>query len=154
MGIRTSKTCFVYNNIFEFKNSSGTNRGQIRGVSSTVVAYDTSSDRRLKKDIQDMPSMYNTVKNLKPSKFTWKENNQDDYGFIAQEVYSTLPNLRGDIPYCDITDSKFDIENRQRMRSEISENGEIRHLNPDEFVKVVREKICQKYLQVSCNIVH
>lgn len=103
------------NNIFEFKNSSGANRGQIRGVSSTVVAYDTSSDRRLKKDIQDMPSMYNTIKNLKPSKFTWKENNQDDYGFIAQEVYSILPNLRGDIPYCDITDSKFDIENPKRQ---------------------------------------
>ena len=58
--------------------------------------------------------MYNIVKNLKPSKFNWKDdNNQEDYGFIAQEVYNLIPNLRGEISesYCNVNSPDFDIEN-------------------------------------------
>ena len=60
-----------------------------------------------------MPSMYNIVKNLKPSKFNWKDDNQEDYGFIAQEVYNLIPNLRGEISesYCNVNSPDFDIEN-------------------------------------------
>ena len=99
----------AYNNanwIFSFQNSSGTTRGQIDGTDGTSIAYQTSSDRRLKKDILDMPSMYDTIKNLKPSKFKWKENDKEDFGFIAQDVYNILPNLRG-----DMSDIYFDLEN-------------------------------------------
>ena len=107
----------AYNNanwIFSFQNASGTTRGQIDGTDSTSIAYQTSSDRRLKKDISDMPSMYDKIKNLKPSKFKWKENDKEDFGFIAQDVYNILPNLRGDMSdiYFDL--ESFDIENPVR----------------------------------------
>lgn len=106
----------AYNNsnyIFEFKNTSGTNRGQITGNGSGAVLYQTSSDRRLKTNIQEMPSMYDKIKNLKPSKFNWKIDNKEDYGFIAQEVYSLIPSLRGEISedYCDVNNDNFDFEN-------------------------------------------
>lgn len=100
--------------IFSFQNASGTTRGQIDGTDATSIAYQTSSDRRLKKDILDMPSMYDKIKNLKPSKFKWKENDKEDFGFIAQDVYNILPNLRGDMSdiYFDL--ESFDIENPVR----------------------------------------
>ena len=102
------------NTIFEFQNAAGGLRGQIQGAGSSNISYLTSSDRRLKTNIQEMPSMYNIVKNLKPSKFNWKDdNNQEDYGFIAQEVYNLIPNLRGEISesYCNVNSPDFDIEN-------------------------------------------
>jgi hypothetical protein len=99
--------------IFEFQNAAGTNRGQITGNGSGGVLYQTSSDRRLKTNIQEMPSMYDKIKNLKPSKFNWKIDNKEDYGFIAQEVYNLIPSLRGEISeaYCDINADNFDFEN-------------------------------------------
>ena len=99
--------------IFEFQNAAGTNRGQITGNGSGGVLYQTSSDRRLKTNIQEMPSMYDKIKNLKPSKFNWKIDNKEDYGFIAQEVYSLIPSLRGEISeaYCDVNNGNFDFEN-------------------------------------------
>jgi len=101
------------NTIFEFQNAAGSLRGQIQGAGSSAVSYLTSSDRRLKTNIQEMPSMYNIVKNLKPSIFNWKSDNQEDYGFIAQEVYNLIPNLRGEISesYCNVNSPDFDIEN-------------------------------------------
>ena len=105
-----------YNYIFEFQNSIGAYRGSIEGDSASAVNYNTSSDKRLKNNIQEMPSMYNIVKNLKPSKFNWKYDNQEDYGFIAQEVYKLIPNLRSKISenYCNINSIDFDIDNPVR----------------------------------------
>lgn len=97
--------------IFEFKNNSGVQRGRIVGNGSGAVTYNTTSDRRLKKEIEEMPSMYEKIKSLKPSKFKWKADNKEEYGFIAQEVYNVFPNFRGELPYCDINSSSFDIEN-------------------------------------------
>jgi len=97
--------------IFEFKNTSGVQRGRIVGNGTGAVLYNTSSDRRLKDNIQEMPSMYNVIKELKPSKFNWKSGNKEDYGFIAQDVYRLIPNLRGEIAYCDVNSEDFDIEN-------------------------------------------
>jgi hypothetical protein len=107
-----SSTGLDSNWIFEFQNAAGTNRGQITGNGSTVL-YQTSSDRRLKTNIQEMPSMYDKIKNLKPSKFNWKIDNKEDYGFIAQEVYNLIPSLRGEISeaYCDVNNDNFDFEN-------------------------------------------
>lgn len=102
--------------IFSFQNSSGTTRGNIQGNGSSGVVYNTSSDRRLKTSIEDMPSMYDKIKNLKPSKFFWKEDKKEDFGFIAQDVYKVLPNLRGDMSsdYFNLDDPNFDIDNPVR----------------------------------------
>jgi hypothetical protein len=82
------------NNIINFVNTAGTIRGSINGTSSTTVSYNTSSDRRLKKNIEPMPSQLENIKKLNARAFTWKETNQDDYGFIAQEIYSVYEHLR------------------------------------------------------------
>lgn len=105
-------------NIFEFKNSSGVQRGRIYGNGTSGVFYSTTSDRRLKTNIQDMPSMYDVIKNLKPSKFNWKIDNKEDYGFIAQDVFRVIPNLRGEVAYCDVNKEGFDIENPVKVDGE------------------------------------
>jgi hypothetical protein len=58
------------------------------------------SDIRLKKDIQELNVNYTEkVTSLKPKSYFMKDNkNRKHYGFIAQEVYKTIPDLiSGDI---------------------------------------------------------
>lgn len=97
--------------IFEFRNNSGVLRGRIVGNGSSGVLYNTTSDKRLKKDIEVMPSMYDKIKSLKPSKFKWKSDEKEEFGFIAQEVFNVFPNFRGELSYSDVNSPDFDIEN-------------------------------------------
>jgi hypothetical protein len=79
-----------------FKGLGGTAAGSIdnNGL-GTGVAYATSSDRRLKTNIQPMSSMLNNMMKLKPSKYNWVSNTDiEDYGFIAQEVFELFPEMR------------------------------------------------------------
>jgi hypothetical protein len=87
-------SCKAYNDtyyIINFQNSAGVARGQIAGVNSTSVAYNTSSDERLKENIEDMPSQLDNIQKLKPRKFNWKSSGEEDNGFIAQEYYKIYP---------------------------------------------------------------
>ena len=77
--------------IWDFLNSSGTRRGWINGSSATAVAYNTSSDKRLKKDIENLPSQIDNIKKLNVRKYRWIESNDDDIGFIYQEVKEVFP---------------------------------------------------------------
>jgi len=77
--------------IWDFLNSSGTRRGWINGSSATAVAYNTSSDKRLKKDIENLPSQIDNIKKLNVRKYKWIESNEDDIGFIYQEVKEVFP---------------------------------------------------------------
>ena len=79
--------------IWDFLNSSGTRRGWINGSSATAVAYNTSSDKRLKKDIENLPSQIDNIKKLNARKYKWIETNEDDIGFIYQEVKDVFPFL-------------------------------------------------------------
>ena len=82
--------------ILIFYNSARTgSKGKIRGTgASNSVVYDTNSDRRLKENITQMPSMLEKIKQLKPVYFTWKQDGKKGDGFIAQEVHKVLPQLR------------------------------------------------------------
>ena len=82
------------NYIISFYNNAGALRGTIGGNGASNVAYATSSDKRLKTNIQSMEPMINKIMSLKPCKYNWKIDNADGYGFIAQEVYSIFPELR------------------------------------------------------------
>ena len=66
-------------------------RGYINGSSATAVQYLTSSDRRLKKDIEVLPSQIDNIKKLNAKKYKWIETNEDDIGFIFQEVIEIFP---------------------------------------------------------------
>jgi len=54
-------------------------------------AYMTYSSQRFKKDVEVIDNPIETIQNLRGVTFTWKKNNQKDYGFIAEEVGKELP---------------------------------------------------------------
>ena len=54
-------------------------------------AYMTYSSQRFKKDVEVIDNSIEIIQNLRGVAFTWKKNNQKDYGFIAEEVGKELP---------------------------------------------------------------
>ena len=58
------------------------------------------SDARLKKDIATLPRGLETVRQLRPVTFRWRDPKQPgrQYGFIAQEVREVLPDLVHETP--------------------------------------------------------
>ena len=82
------------NNIINFENTARGSRGQIKGNGSGSVLYQTSSDRRLKTNIENMDSQLNNIMNLQPRKFKWIEDDLSGHGFIAQEVHNIYPEFR------------------------------------------------------------
>jgi hypothetical protein len=63
--------------------------GDITAYSSTIT-----SDIRLKENIKPLENNLNKILELKPSSFTWKvRDKQDDVGFIAQEIETTIPTV-------------------------------------------------------------
>ena len=82
------------NNVYASHNTSGTYRGGMNGVNSSSVTFATSSDRRLKDNIHRIEGSLAIVNQLVPVHFRWINDDQYDFGFIAQEVYKVLPHLR------------------------------------------------------------
>jgi hypothetical protein len=76
---------------YVFKNSSGALSGAIT-VNASTVAYNTSSDYRLKENIAPMTGALAKVALLKPVTFKWKIDGVDDEGFIAHELQAVKPN--------------------------------------------------------------
>jgi len=78
---------------FNFRRQ-GTEIGNIiRNGTNDAVAYNTSSDYRLKDGIVDKTDGIEKLKQLKPRKFYWKSNEDKTLvdGFIAHEVSSVVP---------------------------------------------------------------
>ena len=82
------------NYIIDFINTAGSGRGQIAGVNSSSVAYNTSSDKRLKDCIHPIEGALDIVTKLEAVHFRWKNDDEYDFGFIAQDVYKILPHMR------------------------------------------------------------
>ena len=82
------------NNIINFYNTAGALKGHVGSSNSSSVSYNSGSDRRLKENITDMGSMINKIKQLKPRHFNWISGGEKDDGFIAQELFNVLPQLR------------------------------------------------------------
>jgi hypothetical protein len=58
-----------------------------------AAAFVTYSDESLKQDVTSMAdSALDTVMSLEGVEFTWKDSGERDFGFIAQDVQSVLPN--------------------------------------------------------------
>ena len=73
---------------FYYNNS---NIGSITQNGTTAVAYNTTSDYRLKTDVTPITDALTTVQALNPVSFTWVDGRKDD-GFIAHELQAVLPN--------------------------------------------------------------
>ena len=67
-----------------------TERGSI-STNGTNTAYNTSSDYRLKENVQPLIGALSLVARLKPSTFKWKETGEEDSGFIAHELQEVCP---------------------------------------------------------------
>jgi hypothetical protein len=60
-------------------------------VSGSTTAYNTSSDYRLKEDIQPIVSATDRLLQLKPCNFAWKADGTRVDGFIAHELAEVIP---------------------------------------------------------------
>ena len=69
---------------------SGTTVGTI-SVTTTATAYNTSSDYRLKENIQPMTGALAKVQALKPCTYNWKADGSEGEGFIAHELAEVAP---------------------------------------------------------------
>tara|TARA_R110001592_G_scaffold263507_1_gene528822 strand:- start:878 stop:2068 length:1191 start_codon:yes stop_codon:yes gene_type:complete len=65
-------------------------KGNITAFGTTFL---TVSDEREKKDIYTISESLDRILNLRPTKFTWKETDKQDVGFIAQEVEKIIPEV-------------------------------------------------------------
>jgi hypothetical protein len=74
-------------------NYAGTNQiGSISQSGTTAVLYNTTSDQRLKENIQDADSASSLIDSLQVRKFDWKsDNSHQRYGFVAQELVTVAP---------------------------------------------------------------
>jgi hypothetical protein len=61
-------------------------------VTTTATAFNTSSDYRLKENIQDANSASSLIDSLQVRQFDWKsDNSHQRYGFVAQELVTVAP---------------------------------------------------------------
>lgn len=88
--INTSATDANYKTTMAFTDSGGTTRGTIR-VNNSATQYNTSSDYRLKENIQPMTGALAKVQALKPCTFNWKIDGAAGEGFIAHELAEVAP---------------------------------------------------------------
>ena len=79
-------------NAMVFKNSSNANAGFIQ-YNASSTSYATSSDYRLKENVDYTWDATTRLKQLKPAQFNWiiDESNTPIDGFIAHEVSSIVP---------------------------------------------------------------
>jgi len=72
-----------------FRNPNGA-QGSV-SINSTSVSYNTTSDYRLKENVQPMTGALAKVAQLKPVTYQWKINGKDSEGFIAHELSEVCP---------------------------------------------------------------
>ena len=78
---------------YGFNGAVATNAGSVTLGSSTSTSYNTSSDYRMKENVQPMTSSLSKVALLKPVTYKWKEEfgGKDGQGFIAHELQEVFP---------------------------------------------------------------
>lgn len=79
--------------LVSFCNNGGTVQGTISQTNSTTVAYNTSSDARLKENVRsfDGEDVGKMVDLLQPVVYDWKWGGKNYHGFIAQDVQLIYP---------------------------------------------------------------
>lgn len=78
------------NSFIRFRDNGG-NVGSISGDGAGNVTYNTTSDARLKTDIEDLSNCLHTIMRMRPRSFTWKSSGKRAQGFIAQELGDAYP---------------------------------------------------------------
>jgi hypothetical protein len=79
-----------------FVNGGATGQGQITANGASAAAFGSFSDIRLKENVVDLPSQIESIYNLRPVEFDYKDGSGHQIGFIAQEVQTVYPDLIGE----------------------------------------------------------
>lgn len=69
---------------------SGSGVGSI-SLTTTATSYNTTSDYRLKENVQPMQNALAKITQLKPVTYTWKVDGSPGQGFIAHELQAVVP---------------------------------------------------------------
>jgi len=86
---QSTSTTFTGNPLIFLNNANGISGAVAQ--TQTTVAYNTSSDYRLKENITPMTGALSKVAALKPCTYTWKANGAAGQGFIAHELQEVIP---------------------------------------------------------------
>ena len=117
--IHTSDTS-ANDDMIIFYDGNGTEGGSISlNASANSVAYNTSSDYRLKENETAITDGITRIKQLKPYKFNWKSEPSGDKvdGFFAHEVSSIVPEaILGEK---DAVDGEGNIKNQKIDQSKL-----------------------------------
>jgi hypothetical protein len=84
-------------------------RGNLTAFGTSFL---TVSDEREKKHIYQISESLDKVLDLRPTKFTWKETDKEDVGFIAQEVEQVIPEV------VETTKGFIDVDNENNQKKE------------------------------------
>jgi len=77
-------------------------------ITAFASSFNSVSDRRLKKDIHTISGSMDKILQLRPTEFTWIEQDKQDIGFIAQEVEEIIPEV------IEMTDGFIDTETGEK----------------------------------------
>jgi hypothetical protein len=93
--LQDTGTTYSTGNFFAFfVNSTSASSGSIAHTGATTVAYQTSSDQRLKENIVNAPSALSSLESMKVRSYDWKEDKKHvTYGFVAQEIKEYAPEI-------------------------------------------------------------
>jgi hypothetical protein len=89
IGIQNSSDTGTIYSLF-IRNASNTTIGSINNNGSTT-SFTTTSDYRLKENVQPMTGALATVAQLKPCTYSWKSTGEAGQGFIAHELAEVVP---------------------------------------------------------------
>ncbi len=80
-------------NVYLGNQPAGAGTGTLKYNASTgLVSYDASA-RIYKKEIIDLEYGLDSILKMSPKKYKWKSNDDIDLGFIADEMYSIIPEI-------------------------------------------------------------
>jgi hypothetical protein len=106
------------NSFAEF-SLGGSGIGNIVQSTASTVAFNTSSDYRLKEDIAPMTGALNKVSALKPVTYKWKVDGSDGQGFIAHELQEVVPDcVSGEKDAVETVD-EFDADGKKIGTKEV-----------------------------------
>ena len=78
-------------------------------ITAFTTGFTSISDKRLKEDVYPISDSLNKIVKLEPSHFTWIEKQEQDIGFIAQEVEDIIPEVIHETKgFVDINSDKQD----------------------------------------------
>ena len=83
-------------------------KGNITAFGTTFLQV---SDQRLKRDVHTISGSMNKILQLRPTEFTWIDNDKQDIGFIAQEVEEIIPEV------IEVSDGFINTGNDQQIKT-------------------------------------